>query len=349
VVQNCPVGLRNPAFWIHIRRMTKNSWPFRTAWLAAVFGLAACGQARAGERAPLQGIVEHEDSRIGFEVTGRVLSVEVERGAEIKPDTVLVRLDDSLEAPLRDLRAAELAIAEAQLRLLKAGARGEEIRAAQAEVSALQSQADILDKNLKRQQGLFTQSALAQSVVDDTAAQLQSTNDRRNALEERLKALRSGARGDEIAAAVARVQGAQAALAAQAARLTRFVLRSTTAGSVIDRHVEPGEWAAPGAPAVTLADLAHPYVDVFVPQGRAHELGLGDSMQVVVDGVNAPLAGKIEHIFPRTEFTPRYLFSEGERENLVVRMRVRVDDPKRVLHAGVPAFVTPARIAGAES
>jgi hypothetical protein len=34
------------------------------------------------------------------------------------------------------------------------------------------------------------------------------------------------------------------------------------------------------------------------------------------------------------------LFSERERPNLVVRVRVRIEDPKRLLHAGVPVFVT---------
>jgi hypothetical protein len=41
------------------------------------------------------------------------------------------------------------------------------------------------------------------------------------------------------------------------------------------------------------------------------------------------------------EFTPRYLFSEKERSNLVVRVRVRVEDPRHLLRAGVPAFVAP--------
>ena len=30
---------------------------------------------------------------------------------------------------------------------------------------------------------------------------------------------------------------------------------------------------------------------------------------------------------------------EGERTNLVVRVRVRIDDARRELHAGIPAFV----------
>jgi HlyD family secretion protein len=326
--------------------MIKNS---TTSWAVLALLLAGgtsagCKSAKAGDAGadPLQGVVEYDDRLLAFEVTGRVQAIAVERGQEVVADAPLVKLDDTLETPLRDLRAAELAAAEAQLRLLKAGARGEEIRASAAEVAALQSQEDILDKNLARQRTLFSQGALPQSTLDDTAAQLQSTSERRRAAQERLLALRNGARGDEIAAAVARVQGAQAALAAEQARLERYALRSPAAGSIIDRHVEVGEMVAPGSPAITLADISHPYVDVFVPQGRAHEIRIGDTMQVVVDGVRAPLGGRIEHVFPKTEFTPRYLFSEGERPNLVVRMRVRVDDPEHVLHAGVPAFARPA-------
>ena len=53
----------------------------------------------------------------------------------------------------------------------------------------------------------------------------------------------------------------------------------------------------------------------------------------------APVSGEIEYISPKTEFTPRFLFSDRERPNLVIRVRVRIKDPERALHAGVPAFV----------
>jgi HlyD family secretion protein len=287
-------------------------------------------------------VVEYDDRLLGFEVGGRIQELSVQRGQDVVAGAPLMRLDDGLEAPIRDLRAAELAAAEAQLRLLKAGARGEELRAAAAEVAALASQEEMLQKNLQRQQSLLAQNALAQSALDDTSSQLRATQERRRALEERLQALRKGPRGDEIAAAVARVQGAQAGLAAQEARLARFVLRSPMAANVVDVQLEPGELVTPGAPAVTLADLDHPYVDVFVPQARVHEIKVGDEMRITVDGLGAPLSGRVEHIFPKTEFTPRYLFSDSERPNLVIRTRVRVDDPKRALHAGVPAFVTTA-------
>jgi HlyD family secretion protein len=319
-------------------------WAVVLAALMPVLGPASgCEAAKAGAPDPLQGVVEYDDRLLAFEVSGRVQALAVERGDEVAADAPLVKLDDSLETPMRDLRAAELAAAEAQLRLLKAGARGEEIRASASDVAALQSQEDMLDKNLKRQQTLFSQGALPQSALDDTAAQLRGTSERRRGSEERLLALRNGARGDEIAAAVARVQAAQASLAAQQARLTRYALRSPAAGTIVDTHVKVGEMVAPGSPAITLADLTHPYVDVFVPQARAHELKVGDPMQVLVDGIAAPLPGRIEHVFPKTEFTPRFLFSEEERPNLVLRMRVRVEDTEHVLHSGVPAFATPAQ------
>jgi HlyD family secretion protein len=326
-----------------IIRMIKNAYATRTGltWLS-ISMLCGCTLAHAGGPEPLQGVVEHDDRVIGFELGGRVMDVAVQRGQRVAVDVLLARLDAGLEKPVRDLRAAEVAAAEAQLRLLRAGARGEEIRAAEAEVAALRSQEGILEKNLMRQQTLVQQSALAQSVVDDTAAQLQGTGDRRRALDERSKALRSGARGDEIAAAVARVAGANAALAAEEARLSRFELYNPAAGSVTDVHVEVGEMVAPASPVVTIADLSHPYVDVFVPEGRTHTLHVGQPMQVRVDGLSHALSGQIEHIFPKTEFTPRFLFSEGERPNLVVRTRVRVDDPQQQLHGGVPAFVEPS-------
>jgi HlyD family secretion protein len=308
-------------------------------WMLVV--TASCANARAGqERAALQGVVEFDDRVIGFELPGRVLEVPVERGQRVEAGSVMARLDDGLERPIRDLRAGELAAAQAELDLLRKGARREDLRAAEAEIAALRAQEQTLARNVERQTRLQAAGAAPAAALDDLTAQLSSTGERRVALEQRLKALRSGARGEEIAAAEARAQSAAAALAAVEARLARYVLRSATAGSVVDVHVKVDEFVAPGTPAITLADLNHPFVDVFVPQARVHEVALGSAVSVRVDGLEQALQGKIEHVFPRTEFTPRFLFSESERPNLVVRVRVRIHDPRHQLHEGVPAFAT---------
>jgi HlyD family secretion protein len=108
---------------------------------------------------------------------------------------------------------------------------------------------------------------------------------------------------------------------------------------VLDVNFEPGEVVSPGAPVLTLADAQHPYVDVFVPQAEISRVSVGQRAALQVDALSHRLSGTVEHIARRTEFTPRYLFSEKERSTLVVRVRVRVDDAKQELRAGVPAFV----------
>ena len=105
-------------------------------------------------------------------------------------------------------------------------------------------------------------------------------------------------------------------------------------------HLEASELANVGTPVVTVADTRRPYVDVFVPEGRIGEVKLGGRVRVRVDAEDVAFAGVVEHIAQRTEFTPRFLFSDRERPNLVLRVRVRIDDPDQRLHAGVPAFAT---------
>ena len=72
-------------------------------------------------------------------------------------------------------------------------------------------------------------------------------------------------------------------------------------------------------------------------------IDVGDRTVVQVDSLQLPLWGVVEHIERRTEFTPRYLYSERERATLVVRVRIRIDDRAHLLHAGVPAFARIAR------
>ena len=308
--------------------------------------LVGCDSARAGgDQDALQGIVEHDDLTLAFELPGRLASVAVERGQVIEAGQVIATIDDGLERPVRDLRAAELHAAEAQLALLQAGARREEVRGAAAELRAAEAAESRLDRTLVRQRQLANKGVAPSAQVEDLEGDLARAQAQRQAIAERLTLARRGARPQEVEAATARVEGARAGLAAVEARLTRYVLRAPRPGTVLDVPVHQGEVVGAGATIATIADTAHPYVDVFVPEGRMKGVRIGRAASVRVDAQRKKLPGRIEDVGRSTEFTPRFLFSERERPNLVIRVRVRFDDPQRDLPAGVPAFVTlgPAR------
>lgn len=301
---------------------------------------AGCGTKRTDAPERVQGIVEHEERILAFEVGGRVKELAADRGDDVSAAAILGVLDDGLERPLRDARAADVTAATAQLNLIEAGPRREEIRGLRAELVAVNTQRELAARSLERQLELAATGATAATRRDEIDGQIATLQGRSTALGQQLLALRHGARSEEVEAAEARVAASTAGLAAVEARLARYTLYAPMSGTVLDRHVSVGEVVAPGTPAFTMADLDAPFVDVFVPEGRMRAIRIGTSARVQVDGINTSFAGHVEHVASRTEFTPRFLFSDRERPNLVLRVRIRVADPQHQLHAGVPAFVS---------
>jgi HlyD family secretion protein len=309
--------------------------------LVATALVAALGGCRGSEAVPpgFQGVLEYDARIVGFEQSGRVERVPAVRGALVEPGTELVKLDDVLARLELDARRAESQVARADLALLRAGSRPEEIAAQAAQSDASGAAAELSRKSAERVRALRASAVLAESEQDKAEAELARATFEHRAMQERLSMLKRGARPQEVDRAEARLAEVNAAIALAEQRIERHTLRALERGEVLDVHVKPGEMAMPGMPAVTLADTAHPYVDVFVPEGEIAGVRVGASARVRTDATPAPLNGAVERVASQTEFTPKFIFSQGERANLVIRVRVRVADPDRRLHAGVPAFV----------
>jgi HlyD family secretion protein len=287
-----------------------------------------------------QGVIEFDERVLGFETAGRVIKVLAVRGAEVGAGDVLATLDDTLERTVRESREAEALAARADLSLVRAGTRPEQIRSMEAELRASQANETLLQKNAARERSLLEKGAVAQASVDDLESRLAAATAERQSLEQRLRELVNGARKEQIASAEARAAAADRSARVETERVNRHDLNALAPGRILEVHVEPGEVVAVGTPVVTVADTSHPYADVFVPQGNLDGVRVGAGAAVTVDANPEPFRARVEDVGRRTEFTPRYLFSERERPNLVVRVRVRIEDPAEKLHAGVPTFVT---------
>jgi HlyD family secretion protein len=289
-----------------------------------------------------QGIVEFDERLLAFEIPGRVKSIAVDEGDLVDAGGELARLDDTLDRLERDARAAEARAVHADLALITAGTRTEDVRSLQASLAAAKSAEALAKQTLAREQQLARSGDSRAADMDAAQSGLQTANANRRDLEARLSRAKHGARPQEIEAAQARADAADTAVRSADERIARRVLHTDTAGVVLDVHVDPDEFAQAGATIVTLGDTHHPYVDVFVPEGRVDGIEVGAAALVRVDAHAEPFTGKIEYVARETEFTPKFLFSDRERPNLVVRVRVRVDAPEGDLHAGLPAFVTVA-------
>jgi HlyD family secretion protein len=304
---------------------------------ALMLALASC---RRTPPVPVgyQGLVEYDEHVVSFEVPGRVERVVVNRGDLVAADQIVAKLDDTVERLTVDAHRQDANAAQADLALLEAGSRREDIASLADDLRAAATNEDLMRTIQVRTSKLYGDGSLAKADLDKADADLAHATFERKSLEQRLSALRHGARPEELARARARLDQSRAQLALEEELLARHELRAGKAGEVVDIETKPGELAAVGTPAVTVADTTHPYVDVFVPQGQLEGIQPRVKAEVRVDATSAPFAGEVEFVSPDTEFTPKFLFSDRERPHLVVRVRVRASDPDRRLHSGVPAF-----------
>jgi multidrug resistance efflux pump len=282
--------------------------------------------------------VEYQERDLAFEMTGRITDLLVHEGDLLPANALVARIAPDLEQSALSARESEQRAAAQQLALLRAGSRPEDVSALAARVDAARANEALMVVNAARARKLFAAQASPQAALDEANAQLTRAEADTRAAVEALRAAQRGARTQEIQAARDRLAAAEASSDVQRQRVARFELHALDPGEVLEVHLRTGELAIAGLPVVTVADTAHPYADLFVPQAAIGGITVGAPVLARVDSLPREIPGKVERISRRTEYSPRYLFSRTERANLVVRVRARFDDPERALHAGVPIF-----------
>ena len=310
---------------------------------------ASCGRGDSSAPIRASGYVEATEVRVGPEVGGRVLRVAVAEGDRLAAGALVAQLDTSdLDLAMRRAQA-ERDQALAQLHLLEAGARQEDVRQAQAQagsaradVTAAETELEAASTDLQRYEGLLKANAGSVKQRDDAAsrrdvaaARVNAARERTRAADEAVQRLRAGARPQEIAAARARVAAIDAQIASLQKNLADALLKSPVGGIVTAKLVDEGELIAPRTPVVVITDLDHAWGNVYVDEPVVPRLRLGQKVPLVTDA-GQRLEGTISFISPKAEFTPRNVQTSDERSKLVYRIKVTADNRDGVLKPGMP-------------
>ena len=311
---------------------------------------AACAPAADPNTLRVSGHVEATEVRLAPEMGGRVLSLNVKEGDRIQTGAVVLTID-ATDLQLAIARAkTERASAEAQLRLVRASARSEDVKqaeaqveAAKADIPAARAELDAATADLQRFDLLLSRKSGSQKQRDDAAtrrdvasARVEAAQKRVEAAEATLARVKPGARREEVAVAESRIATAQAAIASLEDQLKDATLVSPVSGVVTEKLTEMGEMVAPRAPVAVVADLDHAWADVYVPEPAVPRIALGQPATLFTDAGGAGLTGTVTFISPKAEFTPRNVQTADERAKLVYRIRVTVDNSGGVLKQGMP-------------
>jgi HlyD family secretion protein len=314
--------------------------------------LASCRRETPEAAGRATGYVEATDTRVASRVGGRIERVDAQEGARVAAGATLAQISTAeIDLAIRRARA-EREQAAAQLRLVEAGAREEDIRQAEAQVAAARAeqQAAVSERDAARVdearfERLVANKAGATKQRDDAVARRQlaearvtAAADRVSAAQAALARLKAGSRAEEIAAARARVGAIDAQVAALEHDRAETTIVAPSDGIIGSRLVEPGELVAPGAPIAVIIDLDHAWANAYVEERAIGDVKLDQAAVVITDG-GQRLNGRVTFISPRAEFTPRNVQTADERAKLVYRVKVSVDNREGILKPGMPVEV----------
>ncbi len=301
-------------------------------WLAVQFVTAA------PPPGTLYGNVEIRQVDLAFNAEGRVSSMARREGDAVHAGDVVAELDD---ASYRDLNALALARrdqARADLALLLAGTRVEELDQARARVATAEANLAHAEAVFKRQADLVQRNATSRQDYDDARQGLDAGQAQLAQLRAALAEAVAGPRAEEIEAKRSALRASEAQVALAAETLSHTHLLAPADGVVMTRVIEPGTVVLPAAPIYSMAIAGEVWVRAFVPEPLLGLAAPGRSVRVRTDGGHE-YAGRIGYLSPVAEFTPKTVETPELRTQLVYRLRIRIEAPDDGLRQGMPVTI----------
>jgi membrane fusion protein (multidrug efflux system)/multidrug efflux system membrane fusion protein len=267
----------------------------RALVLASVLAVGGCadaevpGVAQAAAAAPAKPrsakLIEEPAGWVGVLLPAGV--ADVAPTVEGKIDRIQVTVGQSVE------KGAALATFDpAAAREALAIAKGD-LKAAQGMVAEASAMAGHARRRLNAERKLFAKGITA---ADDVSA---ANADRRKA-------------GGAASSAMGQVASARARIEMLERQLKETSLAAPFAGRVALVYRENGALAGPAQPVVRLIDTSKSYVRFAVPSVEASALGIGHSLDVIVDGLPRVLRAHVRHLAPEVDAATGLVFLEAE-------------------------------------
>lgn len=249
------------------------------------------------------GTVDADQVQLSFKVGGQLSDVPVTEGDRVQAGQIVARLDT------RDL---DVALASSRTELM----------AARAGVAQARANRERAAHDLARQQALVSTGATTMEALDTARASARVAD-------------------AEVAAAVARVDGAVTALDRAQLQRSYADLKSPVPGLVSEKVHRPGEVVVIGTPVVVIAEVDTVKVHAAIDETRIGAVRPGDPVRVRVATFDKRVFdGQVTDIQPAGEFATRKDWGAQRRDIKTFTVTARVPNPDLLLKDGMTADVT---------
>lgn len=253
------------------------------------------------------GTFEASEITVSAEQNGRLLSFDITEGTTIKA-LQQVGLIDTVQLALQAqaLGATRESIANQRPDLAK-------------QIAATRQQLEKAEMEQHRFEALLRDKAATQKQVDDAVSAVQVL---RKQLEAQVSALNNTTQSLNNQVSATDIQRLQVLDQLQKCHITTPI-----SGTVLNKYMEPGEFATIGKPLFKIADTESMYLRAYVTSAQLSNVKIGQEVKVFADfggGDRKEYAGVVTWISDRSEFTPKTILTKDERADLVYAVKIAV-------------------------
>jgi len=290
------------------------------------------------DRISASGNIEATNVVVSSQVSGKVIQILKDEGNKVnKGDTVIVIDPETYKLKLDEALASK-EYAQAQYKLLKEGARSEDIKQAEDNLKQAQVSFNLAEKDKERMDNLYESQSITKKQHDDAVANYEITLARLNSAKENLEKVKNLARPEELKQAEANLNRAIANVNLLQKNLNDCFVISPSSGFITKKFVENGETAGMMSSLFQVADLGSVELVIYVPETELGKVKLGQKAEISVDTFpEKTFDGKVIYISPQAEFTPKNIQTQEERTKLVFAVKIKIGNPNFELKDGMPA------------
>ncbi|MBL1213485.1 MAG: HlyD family efflux transporter periplasmic adaptor subunit [Ignavibacteriae bacterium] len=310
---------------------------FSSALILSLIILSSCGGKGGSDVIEESGTIETTNSIVSSQAVGPVKNILVNEGSFVKSgDTVLIIDHEKYELQLDQALAAKSA-AQAQLNLIRKGAREEDILLVKEKLKQAKSNFESAQKDKMRFEKLLESQAITQKQFDDAATRFDVASSQLASAKENLNKIKNIARPEEIKQAEANFKKAQASAALIQKSIRDCFVTSPFDGYIVNQFVEKGEMLSMMSSLFKVSDLSQVELVVYVSGEDLGKVKLGQTAEVSTDSYKDKIyEGKVFYISSEAEFTPKNIQTKDERTKLVYAVKIKIPNPDFELKAGMP-------------
>jgi HlyD family secretion protein len=282
---------------------------------------------RSGPAPAIVGVVRATEVRVEPEVNGQLVSIAVEKGAQVHAGDVLAKLSAVELTAQADQARAALASATATRNNVYAGVRQEQLASLKAEIAKANARLEYAQAQLTRTSTLARQSFETQQALDQAENDAASAGADVAKAQANYDAALAGPTREERAIADTQVQAAAAAVEVLERRLDKMVLRAPADGVVSVIAAEVGENVHAGQPILVVEAAGEQWLSFNVREDLLGDLTVGKAVDVMRNGADGAIKSAV------TELRPLGIFATWQAERVIGdhdrnTLRLRLDPEK---------------------